>query len=147
MTPLAAYAALFVSAFTSATLLPGSSEAVLLGLLAAGAGDPGMLVLIATLGNLSGSVVSWAMGRGAAHFRDRRWFPVTPAQYARAEAWYGRYGLWSLLLAWVPVIGDPLTVVAGALRVDLGRFLLLVGIGKAARYLFVAGAFAMWSGS
>jgi membrane protein YqaA with SNARE-associated domain len=139
----AALTALFFSAFTSATLLPGSSEAVLLALLAAGTATPAALVATAAAGNVLGSVVNWVLGLYIARFRDRRWFPVTPAAYARAEGWYRRWGVWSLLLSWLPVVGDPLTVVAGALRVGFWRFLLLVTIGKIGRYVFIAAAFAL----
>lgn len=128
------------SAFASATLLPGSSEAALLALLAAGHAA-GPLMLVATLGNLAGSVVNWGLGRWLIRFRDRRWFPVPPAALARAERGYRRHGLWTLLFAWVPVVGDPLTVVAGALRVGFLPFLLLVGLGKAARYAALAVGF------
>ena len=141
MTPLAAYTTLFISAFTSATLLPGSSEAVLLGLLVAGVGDPKTLVLVAFAGNLLGSILTYLMGRYAAQFKDRRWFPVSPAQFARAEAWYARYGWWSLFFAWVPVVGDPLTVVAGAMRTRIALVIVLVGLGKLGRYVFVAGGY------
>jgi membrane protein YqaA with SNARE-associated domain len=144
MPDIAAFSALFLSAFTSATLLPGSSEAVLLGLLAAGAGTPVLLVAVAAAGNVLGSVVNWVLGGYIARYRDRRWFPVSPAAYARAEGWYRRWGLWSLLLAWVPVLGDPLTVVAGALRVGFWRFLVLVGIGKTGRYAFIAAGYVMF---
>lgn len=141
MTPLAAYTTLFISAFTSATLLPGSSEAVLLGLLVAGVGDPKTLVLVAFAGNLLGSILTYLMGRYAAQFKDQRWFPVSPAQFARAEAWYARYGWWSLFFAWVPVVGDPLTVVAGAMRTRIALVIVLVGLGKLGRYVFVAGGY------
>lgn len=146
MTDLAAYAGLFLSAFTSATLLPGSSEAALLALLATGRGEVVPLVLAATAGNVLGSSVNWIIGRFFSTFRDRRWFPVTAQSYDRAVAWYRRYGTWSLLLAWLPVIGDPLTVAAGALRVDWLRFLILVSLGKAGRYAFLAAAFLWWNG-
>lgn len=145
MTPLAAYVALFFSAFTSATVLPGSSEAVLLGFLAAGIGDPLTLVTVAVIGNLLGSILTYGMGRYAAEFRDRRWFPVSPAQYDRAQVWYEKYGRWSLLLAWVPIVGDPLTVVAGAMRTRLALVVLLVGLGKTGRYVLVAGGYAVWA--
>ena len=146
-TDLVAYAALFVSAFTSATLLPGSSEAALLTLLTMGQANLVTLVGVATAGNVLGSLVNWALGRFLSGFRDHRWFPIDDRSFSRASDWYGRYGVWSILLSWLPIIGDPLTVVAGALRVDLSRFLIFVSIGKAARYLFVAGAFLWWSGS
>ena len=97
------------------------------------------------LGNVLGSVVNWALGRWLAHFSDRRWFPIDERAYARAAGWYNRFGVWSLLLAWVPVIGDPLTAVAGALRVPFLRFVALVTFGKAARYVFIALAVAGWT--
>ncbi len=146
MPEIAGLLGLFASSFLSATLLPGSSEAALVALLAAGKSDPALLVSVATVGNVLGSMVNWAMGRFLAHFRDRRWFPVDRRSYERAIGWYGRFGVWSLLLAWVPVAGDPLTVAAGALRVDIKIFLILVTLGKAGRYIFIALAFAGWSG-
>lgn len=136
---------LFLSAFLSATLLPGSSEVALVGLLALGKYDPVVLVAVATAGNALGSVVNWALGRWLAHFAGRRWFPIDARAYARAAGWYNRFGVWSLLFAWLPVIGDPLTAVAGALRVPFGRFVVLVTIGKAARYVFIALAVAGWT--
>jgi membrane protein YqaA with SNARE-associated domain len=145
MNEISSYAALFASAFLSATLLPGSSEAALIALLAAGTGDPATLIAVATIGNVLGSVVNWLIGRFFAHFRDRRWFPVGNRSYDRAVEWYGRYGIWSLLFAWLPVVGDPLTLVAGALRTDIRWFLLLVSIGKGARYLLIGAGFLWWS--
>jgi membrane protein YqaA with SNARE-associated domain len=145
MSELGSYAALFASAFLSATLLPGSSEAALLALLAAGQGNAAALIAVATAGNVLGSCVNWAMGRFFAHFAGRRWFPVSREDYDRAADRYRRYGRWSLLFAWLPVVGDPLTLVAGALRTDFRWFLALVTLGKAARYLFLAGAFHWWS--
>lgn len=145
MTDLAAYVGLFLSAFTSATLLPGSSEAALLAFLSSGRGQAISLVMVATAGNVLGSSVNWILGRFFSTFRDRRWFPVKPASYERAVAWYRRYGAWSLLLSWLPVVGDPLTVAAGALRVGWLRFLVLVSLGKAGRYAFLAAAFHWWS--
>ena len=147
MTEIGVLAGLFASAFLSATLLPGSSEAALLALLALGKSDAPMLIAVATIGNVLGSVVNWLLGRFLAHFSDRRWFPIDEKSYERAAAWYGRFGVWSLLLSWVPFIGDPLTVVAGMLRVRLGWFVLLVTLGKAARYVFLAVAFATWQGA
>jgi len=145
LTDLAAYAGLFVSAFTSATLLPGSSEAALISLLAFGRGDAAILVIVATAGNVLGSCVNWMLGRFFSRFRDRRWFPISEQSYERAAGWFRRYGVWSLLLSWLPVIGDPLTAVAGALRVDFPRFLILVSLGKAARYGFILAAFDVWN--
>ena len=84
------------------------------------------------------------MGRSFQHFKNRPWFPLQDATNNRAQAWFARYGVWSLLLSWVPVIGDPLTVVAGMLRVSFGRFVLLVTIGKVLRYALIVVAWQHW---
>ncbi|MZR30251.1 YqaA family protein [Sneathiella litorea] len=146
MTAAATYVTLFVSAFLSATLLPGASEAAFALFLADGVGAPVLLLIAAVTGNVLGSVVNWFLGRFFAEFRDRRWFPIKEAHYTRAVRWFDKYGKWSLLLAWAPMIGDPLTIVAGALRVPFGVFLLLVSIGKLARYLFILQAALIWLG-
>lgn len=130
----AALVGLFSSAFLAATVLPVSSEVVLAALLMNEGPPAGLLLAVASLGNTLGSVVNWGLGRFVARFQDRRWFPATPDQMARAQRWYGRYGVWSLLLSWVPVIGDPLTVVAGALRTPFVLFLPIVAIAKTSRY-------------
>jgi membrane protein YqaA with SNARE-associated domain len=134
---LAVYAALFLGALTSATLLPGASEAALLGLVAAGQGAPAVLVAVATIENVLGSVVNWALGRYLSRYREHWWFPVRGRSFDRGVALFRRWGAWSLLLSWMPVLDDPLTAAAGVLRESLSRFLLLVTIGKAARYVFV----------
>ena len=145
MTVLVACWLLFASAFLSATLLPGSSEAVLVGLLASGTGQPALLVTVASLGNIAGAVVNWGMGRYFLHFKDRPWFPLKDVTNARAQAWFARYGIWSLL-SWVPVIGDPLTLVAGIMRVPIGWFLLFVAVGKVLRYAVIVLAWQHWTG-
>ncbi|MND83387.1 Inner membrane protein YqaA [compost metagenome] len=141
-----AYLGLFLSAFGAATLLPLQSEAVLVGLLLAKAHPAWTLVAVATLGNVLGSLVNWWLGRYVEHFRERRWFPVKPAQLEKARAFYHRYGRWSLLLAWLPVIGDPLTLVAGVMRESFWVFLALVTLAKAGRYLVLAALTLGWSG-
>lgn len=141
MTGLSAYVLLATSAFTSATLLPGSSEAVLLALSAAKTGSLGALIVVATVGNVLGSMTNWALGRYFMRFQDRSWFPVSTKSTARASAWYNRYGIWMLLFSWMPVIGDPITLLAGALRVGFLKFLVLVTISKGLRYLFIVGVF------
>lgn len=125
---------LFLSGFLSATLLPGSSEALLLLRLSEGS-DPMSLLLSATVGNLLGSVLTYGMGRGgSALLHSRRWLRISERDLARAERWFARWGTPTLLLAWLPIIGDPLCLLAGLLRVHLHWFVLLVGLGKAARY-------------
>lgn len=139
MADLAVYAGLFLAALTAATILPMQSEAVLVGLLVADY-SPGLLITVASVGNVLGSVINWLLGRGIERFRDRPWFPASGAKLERAQHWYRRYGKWSLLLSWAPIIGDPLTVVAGVLREPFPMFLLLVTIAKIGRYLVLAAA-------
>jgi membrane protein YqaA with SNARE-associated domain len=128
---------LFFSALISSTLFPGGSEALLLYKLNEG-GDAMTLVLIATIGNVLGSLITYGMGRLGNEAVHKRWLRMDEAKVARAETWFARYGTPSLLLAWLPVVGDPLCLVAGLLKSHLGLFLLLVTIGKAARYTVFA---------
>lgn len=125
---------LFLSAVGSATILPGTSEAVLAGLLYQGLIPVTLLWLVASVGNTAGCILNWWAGTALEHLKDKKWFPITDQQLERASIWFERYGRWSLLLAWVPVVGDALTVVAGLFRMHLVPFLLLVFIGKSARY-------------
>ena len=134
----ACYAGLFLSVFGAATLLPLQSEAVLVALLLNGSYSLWLLLGIATLGNVLGSLVNWLLGRSVELFKDRRWFPVSAAQLEKSRHHYRRWGHWSLLLSWLPIIGDPLTLVAGVMREPLWRFILIVSLAKAARYAVVA---------
>jgi membrane protein YqaA with SNARE-associated domain len=134
---------LFWAAFLSATILPGSSEAALLALIALGSWSLTALVSVATVGNTLGSVVNWVLGVFVERWRDHPRFPVKPTDFATYQAWYSKWGVWSLLLAWVPVIGDPLTVMAGVMRTPLWLFVVVTGAGKLARYLVVAGAMTL----
>ena len=140
----AAYGGLFLSALIAATILPMQSEAVLVGLMLAGKQPVGWLLLAASLGNVLGSVVNWALGRAVERFAGRPWFPASPEALARARAHYERWGHWCLLLSWAPVVGDPLTVIAGMLREPLWRFLVLVTVAKVGRYLVLAWAVGHW---
>lgn len=127
-----------MAAFGAATILPMQSEAVLAGLLLTGRYSAVWLVVTAGVGNILGSLVNWMLGRGIERFRQRRWFPVGEDTLDRAQAWYRKYGKWSLLASWVPIVGDPITVVAGVLREPLPTFLLLVTVAKLGRYVIVA---------
>lgn len=142
---LVGYLGLFVAAFGAATLLPLQSEAVLVGLLLSGQYSLWWLLGIATLGNVLGSLVNWLLGRWVDHFKARRWFPVSARQLDKARGHYARWGHWTLLLSWVPIIGDPLTLVAGVIREPLWRFLLMVSIAKTARYGLVAYLTGPWT--
>ena len=138
MAELAVYAGLFITALIAATVFPFQSEAALVGLVLAEAYPVALLVMVASAGNIAGSCVNWGIGRGVESFRDHKWFPVKPERLELGSTWYRRYGKWSLLLSWAPVIGDPLTVAAGVLREPFWSFLLLVAIAKTGRYLLLA---------
>jgi membrane protein YqaA with SNARE-associated domain len=129
---------LFLAAFAAATLIPAQSEAVLIALILSASHPVWLLLTVATFGNVLGSAVNWAMGRFLIRFANRRWFPVSQAQMDRATGWYWRWGHWSLLASWVPVVGDPLTLVAGALKEPFWRFVLIVTLAKGGRYLVLA---------
>ncbi|MBC3300796.1 YqaA family protein [Pseudomonas sp. SWRI18] len=141
---IAAYLGLFFAAFGAATLLPLQSEAVLVGLLVSGHFNLWLLLAIATLGNVLGSVLNWWLGRWVEHFKTRRWFPVSDRQLDKARQHYERWGHWTLLLSWLPIIGDPLTLVAGVMREPLWRFLLLVTLAKSIRYGVLAAVTLQW---
>lgn len=133
-----AYLSLFLVSLAAATILPAYSEIMFAGLLAAGY-EPLALWAWATAGNTLGAAVNWALARYLLHFQDRPWFPFRPDRLGRAQRWFQRYGVWSLLMAWAPVGGDALTFIAGFMRVRFDVFILLTGIGKGLRYAIVLG--------
>ena len=130
-------AVLFASAFLAATFLPFYSEVVFLALLAGGTGAV-ELVVVATVGNTLGGLVNWVLGRALLTFRHKRWWPVSDRQLNRATDWFGRYGYWSLLFAWLPLGGDALPLVAGTLRAPLWKVAPLLAVGKGLRYAALA---------
>lgn len=138
MSGITVYGGLFLTAFLAATIFPAQSEAVLAALLASRDYSPFLLILVASIGNIIGSVLNWLLGRGMEHFHDKKWFPLKTQQLEKAQSWYQRYGRWSLLLSWMPFIGDPLTVAAGIMRENFFVFLVLVSIAKTGRYLVLA---------
>ncbi|HJF28958.1 DedA family protein [Acinetobacter bohemicus] len=135
---------LFLSAFGAATLLPLQSEAVLLGLLWQEHHHAALLILVASLGNILGSCVNWYLGMRVEQYKHKKWFPVSEQQMLKAQRTYQKYGYWSLLFSWVPIIGDPITLIAGLLKEKFGRFLWMVSLAKTGRYLFLYWAFSMW---
>lgn len=140
---MTSYLLLFASSFLAATILPFYSEVVLFALLRNG-NDPALLVFVATVGNTLGAVVNWVLGRYLLHFRDQRWFYFNKKQIEKAQSWFQRYGFWTLLLAWMPIGGDALTLIAGIMKVRLWLFLLLVATGKAVRYISVVYFSIIW---
>jgi Predicted membrane protein len=134
---LISYFQLFTISFLAATILPLSSELVLSTMLLTDSFDKYLLLVVASFGNILGSSVNWYLGKKILIFKDKKWFPANERQIAKGEIYFKKYGIWSLLLAWVPIIGDPLTIVAGILRVKYFTFLLLVSISKISRYIFL----------
>tara|TARA_R110002020_G_scaffold69730_9_gene181468 strand:- start:39306 stop:39734 length:429 start_codon:yes stop_codon:yes gene_type:complete len=132
------YLSLFAAAVLAATLFPAQSEALLVALLLSESYSVTALVGVASVGNTLGSIINWFLGRSLERFKDRAWFPVGADNLARAQEWYHRYGRWSLLASWLPIIGDPITLVAGVMKEPLPVFILLVGIAKTARYVLLA---------
>ncbi|MGD9949544.1 MAG: YqaA family protein [Desulfobulbus sp.] len=138
------YSGLFGAAFLAATLLPMQSEALLVGLLFSKKYSVLLLVVAASCGNILGAIVNWWFGRYFDQFRHRSWFPVKEHRLNQAKYWYHRYGRWSLLLSWAPIIGDPITVVAGVLGEPLLYFVLIAGTAKILRYLALTAATLNW---
>ena len=140
------YLGLFSAALIAATVLPAQSELILAGLLLAAKQPAWALIAVATLGNVLGATINWGLGRYLARYQNRPWFPITPSALNKATGWYHRYGRWSLLLSWVPIIGDPLTLAAGVLREPLHSFLGIVTLAKLTRYLVLAAMTLYWQG-
>ena len=145
MFELTSYVGLFLAAFGAATLLPMQSEAVLVGMLLSDQYVVSTLLAVATFGNVLGSALNWILGRSIERFRHKRWFPVSESKLEKAQQSYLRFGRWSLLLSWVPIIGDPLTVVAGVMREPFWSFLLIVTLAKGVRYLVLTVVTLGWA--
>ena len=120
-----------------ATIVPFGSEAYLASLIILNKYNVILLLLSASLGNVLGSVFNWICGYYATYFIQKKWFPINQKQIDKASFYFSKYGKWSLLLGWVPFIGDPITFVAGTLRYSFLPFLILVSIGKIGRYIVV----------
>ena len=131
------YLSLFFISFLAATVLPFSSELTLAGLISTSNYDNLLLLVVASFGNVLGSVFNWSLGFYSRNLSAKKWFPFKETQIERSSKWFSKFGKWSLLFAWVPIVGDPLTFVAGLLRVRFLDFIILVAIGKVSRYLIV----------
>ena len=140
-----AYLVMFLASLLAASPFPTVSEGVLGGLVATGEHDIMLLWTVATIGNTLGSVVNWGLGRWCLHWQDRKWFPFKADDLDKADRWFAKWRVWSLLLSWVPIIGDPITFAAGFLRVNFWLFAALVLIAKGGRYgLVLAVAQGLW---
>ena len=137
MNSLEAYSSLFISSFLSSTILPGHSEITLTTLILLEKYSQLLLIFFASFGNILGSVINWYLGFYIIKFVNKSWFPFKKKQLDKASLWYLKYGKWSLFFSWVPIIGDPLTIVAGIFRVPLVIFITIVSISKVLRYIFI----------
>ena len=131
------YLSLFFISFLAATVLPFSSELTLAGLISTSNYDNLLLLVVASFGNVLGSVFNWSLGFYSRNLSTKKWFPFKETQIESSSKWFSKFGKWSLLFAWLPIVGDPLTFVAGLLRVRFLDFIILVAIGKVSRYLIV----------
>ena len=132
------YLSLFTISFLAATILPFSSELMLASMLSIENYNRTLLITFSSLGNILGSVFNWVLGFYFIKLQNKKWFPFNKKQISKSALWFEKFGKWSLLFAWVPIIGDPLTFVAGTMKTKFFIFLILVGIGKISRYLFIS---------
>jgi len=135
------YVGLFVTSLVAGTIipfLPGSSEMTMAALLATKAAEAVPLIATAIVGNVVGATTNYVVGSSAARFSERPWFPISTIALQRTTKWFNHYGIWLLLMCWLPTAGDAITVVAGLLRADFRAFLLLTTIGKAFGHIAVA---------
>ena len=141
---LIGYLSLFLSAFGAATLLPLQSEALLIALLISEKYSTVLLLMIATFGNVLGACVNWWLGIKIETYRDRKWFPISEQKLDQAQNLYAKYGSPILLLSWLPIIGDPITLVSGVLKENFLRFLCFVAVAKFLRYLVIYLAYSAY---
>lgn len=138
MTDIFLACSIFLSAYFSATLIPMQSEAVLAAALLTNQSLIVLFLTLATCGNVLGSTTNWYLGLKFVSYKDRSWFPFSSQSIDRTIYWYQRYGRWSLWLCWVPIIGDPITLIAGILREPFRSFIIIVTCAKLIRYLVLA---------
>jgi membrane protein YqaA with SNARE-associated domain len=138
MSSIEVYIILFTSSFASSTILPGHSEITLTALITQKKYEIFYLLFFASLGNILGSVLNWYLGLYFLKFKNKKWFPFKENHINKVSKSFLKYGKWSLLLSWVPFIGDALTLVAGMFRVPLHQFIIIVSVAKIGRYIFVS---------
>ena len=138
MNAIEVYASLFISSFLSSTILPGHSEIILTAFIFLKKYPIIDLIFFASIGNILGSILNWCIGYFLTNLKDRKWFPINKSQLTRASSWFLKYGKWTLFLSWVPIIGDPLTIIAGIFRVPIHKFIFIVSLAKTMRYVFIS---------
>ena len=138
MNAIEVYASLFISSFLSSTILPGHSEIILTAFIFLKKYPIIDLIFFASIGNILGSILNWCIGYFLTNLKDRKWFPINKSQLTRASSWFLKYGKWTLFFSWVPIIGDPLTIIAGIFRVPIYTFILIVSLAKTMRYVFIS---------
>ena len=131
------YFSLFIFCLTLGTFFPFASETYLVTLLLSEKYNVLLLLFFSSVGNIIGSIISWIFGYFVNYFINKSWFPINKYLLQKATNIFKKYGKWSLLLSWVPFIGDPITFAAGILRYSFLPFLILVSIGKVGRYLVI----------
>jgi len=138
MSAFEVYTSLLISSFLSSTLLPGHSELTLTAFILLKKYSIIYLIFFASVGNILGSILNWCMGYYLTNLKNKKWFHINTLQLTRASTWFLKYGKWTLFFSWVPIIGDPLTIIAGIFRVPIYTFILIVSISKIMRYFFVS---------
>jgi len=131
------YISLFFLSFLAATIIPFSSEVGLLSYMALGKFNNELLLIFASLGNILGSCINYVLGLYIIRFKTKLWFPFKDNQILKATNWFNRFGVYSLFFAFLPIVGDPLTLIAGIFRVSFIKFIILVSLGKIFRYLLI----------
>lgn len=128
---------LFFLSIISASIIPAQAELVCFAFLASGKYTPWLLITAACAGTVIGTGINWVLGRYLTHFQDKKWFPVKPEYLHKAEVLFSRHGKITLLLAGVPLIGDPITIAAGAAKTRFSYFISLAAPAKCCRFLIV----------
>jgi len=131
------YISIFFLSFLAATIIPFSSEVGLYSYMALGKFSNELLLIFASLGNILGSCVNYTLGLYIIKFKTKSWFPFKGNQILKATNWFNRFGVYSLFFAFLPIVGDPLTLIAGMFRVSFLIFIILVSFGKILRYLLI----------
>lgn len=129
------YLILFISAFVSATLIPFGSEALLIYDIKEGFNIP-LLLFVATLGNSLGSIVNYFLGLKGEEYLIKKKL-LKEKSILKTKKYFDKYGAFCILFSWLPIIGDPITFIAGILKFNLKLFILLVVIAKFLRYFVI----------